>query len=91
MKVKLRECFLVKGNIAGIFHSSTWYNPANCPAGANEKSYLFDYDSQDNMSNVKSMLLAAYMADKDIKIGVHASKCYAGRPVIERVAFKRGF
>jgi len=77
-------------NMVGVLHSATWYNPARCANGAAEKIYLFDFDSTQDWSKVTSMLLTAYTAAKKIRIAPSPTKCFAGYPVIERVAFVRG-
>lgn len=80
-------------NTAGFFVSSPLYNPANCPKGTDGDGsvYLLNYGSEKDWSKVHSMLLSAYMAEKKIRIGVNANDCYAGFPIIDRVAFKKGF
>jgi hypothetical protein len=79
------------GNVVGVYHSAVWFNLANCPNGATEKAYLFDYNSTQDMSKVYATLLSAYTSDRPVRIGVSQTQCFAGYPVIERVAFVLGY
>ncbi len=83
--------FSGKGNIVGFFHSAAVYNPAECASAASDQAYLIAYNSTEDWDKVYSMLLAAYLSKKKIKIGVHPTNCYLDYPVIERVAFERGY
>jgi len=75
-------------NTIGVFHSAAIYNPAGCPSVS---AYLFDDDTTKDISMMRSMVLSAYVAKLPIKIGPSRTRCFAGFPVIERVAFKSGF
>ena len=79
------------GNIVGVFHSGAWFNPANCPNGGIDRAYLIDYLSTENWNKVYAMLLTAKSLSIPVKIGVNPSSCFAGFPVIERVAIGKGY
>ena len=88
---KIVAMFGGANNTVGIFHSAAWFNPAGCENGGTDKSYLIAYDSTKDWSKVTSMLLTAYTSGNQIRIAPSTSKCFAGYPVIERVAFVRGY
>ena len=79
------------GNTVGVFHGAVRYNPAGCPNGTTDNAYLIDYTSTADWTKVHAMLLSAYVADEPIRIGVHQTACYSGYPVIQRVAFVKGY
>lgn len=87
----ITEMFVGSGNIVGVFHSGTKYNPNNCSQGSAGDAYLFDYSSDADWNKVHAMLLAAYISKTPIKIGVNSSSCFANFPVIDRVAFGKGY
>ncbi len=91
MEGKITGMFTGEGNTFGVFHSGNLYNPGKCPNARADNAYLIEYDSQKDWSSVRSMLLTAYVSEKNIRIGVSATKCYFGYPVIERVAFVKGY
>lgn len=83
--------FAGSGNEFGVFHSASWYNPAGCPNGGGDKAYLLEYSRTQDYSKLTAMIIAAYTAGKKIKIAPSTTVCYAGYPVIERVAFVKGY
>jgi hypothetical protein len=87
----ITDMFVGAGNVVGIFHSGTKYNPNGCSKSSFGDAYLFDYSSTDDMSKVHALLLAAYISKTPVKIGVNSSSCYANFPVIDRAAFGKGY
>lgn len=83
--------FSGEGNIVGIFHSAPKLNPAACSNGGGSNAYLIAYDSQADWNKVHSMLLSSYISQTPIKIAIHPTSCYANYPIIQRVAFERGY
>jgi hypothetical protein len=87
----ITEMFVGAGNIVGVFHSGTKFNPKGCSIASSDDAYLFDYSSTADMSKVYAMLLSAYISKTPVKIGVNSSSCHANFPVIDRVAFGKGY
>jgi len=87
----ITEMFVGSGNIVGVFHSGAKYNPNNCSKNSATDAYLIDYSSTADWNKVHAMLLAAYISKTPIKIGVNSSSCYANYPIIDRVAFGKGY